>query len=521
MTFISYAQNFEDVILWRALKGVKHGFYIDVGAAWPDDHSVTKAFYDNGWSGINIDPNPAFHALLEQKRSRDLNLRVAVGDCAGEIVMHFINETGLSSADTSVVEMHKELGWDAEPQVVELQTLAFIWKTHVPADQAVHFVKIDVEGLEAQVLKGHDWTSCRPWIVLVEATRPSTQCESHEEWESILLQAAYDYVYADGLNRFYLAREHADLAEAFRYPPNVFDQFVRISEIVTQSVTTEAQSVATEARAATTEAQAVAAEAQAVVTEAQAVTTEARAVTTEAQAVAAEAQAVVTEAQAVVTEVQAVATEARAATTEARAVTTEAQAVATEARAVTTEAQAVATEARAATTEAQAQVDGIDAHVKQLLAHILETEHQLRQAEVAVYAAQKQCEAIYVSTSWRLTKPVRLVGTMIKGAAALKMRVVKYAVRHLASYGHTRPWFRKSALLILKRMPRLKYKLIQTLSDSVTSYPDVNTTSHPSLSDSVTSYPDVNTTSHPFTPRTQQVLAAFKFAKNHYEKGKV
>jgi hypothetical protein len=32
MSFISYAQNHEDVMLYRALREVKEGFYIDVGA---------------------------------------------------------------------------------------------------------------------------------------------------------------------------------------------------------------------------------------------------------------------------------------------------------------------------------------------------------------------------------------------------------------------------------------------------------------------------------------------------------
>lgn len=56
MTFISYAQNFEDVRLWRALKQFEHGFYIDVGANDPSHDSVTKAFYDHGWHGINVEP---------------------------------------------------------------------------------------------------------------------------------------------------------------------------------------------------------------------------------------------------------------------------------------------------------------------------------------------------------------------------------------------------------------------------------------------------------------------------------
>ena len=42
--FISYAQNFEDVMLARALGDVETGFYIDVGAQDPDEGSVYKAF---------------------------------------------------------------------------------------------------------------------------------------------------------------------------------------------------------------------------------------------------------------------------------------------------------------------------------------------------------------------------------------------------------------------------------------------------------------------------------------------
>ena len=41
MTFISYAQNFEDVMLWRALKHVEKGFYVDVGAQDPVVDSVS------------------------------------------------------------------------------------------------------------------------------------------------------------------------------------------------------------------------------------------------------------------------------------------------------------------------------------------------------------------------------------------------------------------------------------------------------------------------------------------------
>ena len=56
MSFISYAQNFEDVMLRRVFAELDTGFYIDVGANDPSADSVTKAFYDAGWHGINIEP---------------------------------------------------------------------------------------------------------------------------------------------------------------------------------------------------------------------------------------------------------------------------------------------------------------------------------------------------------------------------------------------------------------------------------------------------------------------------------
>ena len=54
--FISYAQNFEDVILWRALKHVENGFYIDIGAQDPVIDSVSRGFYEKGWRGLHVEP---------------------------------------------------------------------------------------------------------------------------------------------------------------------------------------------------------------------------------------------------------------------------------------------------------------------------------------------------------------------------------------------------------------------------------------------------------------------------------
>ena len=229
MDFISYAQNFEDVMLWRALHDVQIGFYIDVGAQDPHKDSVTKAFYERGWRGINIEPIPQWHLRLEESRERDINLNVAAASTEGEITIYEIPDTGLSTVDLEVAKTQNEkYGFDYFEIQVKARTLTDIClEFH---ETPIHFLKIDVEGAENQVLQGIDLNRIRPWIIIIEATKPGTQEADFEEWEPNLLDADYDFVYFDGLNRFYVATENSTLKNHFNTPPNVFDQFVLASE---------------------------------------------------------------------------------------------------------------------------------------------------------------------------------------------------------------------------------------------------------------------------------------------------
>jgi FkbM family methyltransferase len=228
---VSFAQNFEDVMLLRALKSVERGFYIDVGAASPEVDSVTRAFYDRGWHGINVEPHPDLYEELVIARPRDITLNVALGERVARLPMTMASHAALSTLDPRQARQLERDGMPTSSAEVEVQTLQGIWDAHVPEVQAVHFLKIDVEGHERAVLLGNDWRSHRPWVVVVEATRPQSTESSHGEWQDILAGAAFGFVYADGLNRFYLAEEHRELTPAFEHPPNVFDDFVRASEV--------------------------------------------------------------------------------------------------------------------------------------------------------------------------------------------------------------------------------------------------------------------------------------------------
>ncbi|WP_417584780.1 FkbM family methyltransferase [Nitrincola sp.] len=270
MSITTYAQNFEDVMLWRALQHVEVGFYIDVGANDPEIDSVTKLFYDHGWRGINIEPVGQWYEKLKQERPRDINLGIAAGAEEGEISFYEIPDTGLSTAVRDIALDHEtNHGYAGVERKVAVRRLTDICAELHSAP--VHFLKIDVEGAEKSVLLGLDLSLVKPWIIVIESTLPFTQKESFAEWESIILAAGYAFVYFDGLNRFYLSDEHEELKEYFRCPPNVFDGF-SFSGLATNSfcviqnekiVTAEALAETAVQRATQAEARAQAAEAHA------------------------------------------------------------------------------------------------------------------------------------------------------------------------------------------------------------------------------------------------------------------
>jgi FkbM family methyltransferase len=220
---ISYAQNGEDILLWRALCDIKEGFYVDVGAQDPTCDSVTRAFYNQGWRGINVEPVREHFDKLCLERPRDLTLQVAVGEPVGWGTLYEFPNTGLSTLDEKVASGHRARGLSDIHRHVPIVTLASVWRNFVKGE--VHFLKIDVEGYEGQVLSGMDLTNLRPWIILIEATRPGTSVAACVEGERILLTSRYEFVHFDGLNRWYIAQERSNLKARFEAPPNIFDRF--------------------------------------------------------------------------------------------------------------------------------------------------------------------------------------------------------------------------------------------------------------------------------------------------------
>ena len=221
---ISYAQNFEDVILNRVFRGKREGFYVDVGAMDPVRGSVTKHFYDLGWRGVNVEPVPRFFKALARGRPRDVNLPVAIGKSRDTLELYDFRLAGVSTFSPEFADHFVEQGYSYTKRPIEVLTLKDVCEEHCRGP--VDFMKIDVEGWEKEVLEGGgDWQRFRPRVLIIEATEPESNEPLWDEWEPFLLERGYVFAYFDGLNRFYVPKEAIGLLEHFRLPPNVMDDF--------------------------------------------------------------------------------------------------------------------------------------------------------------------------------------------------------------------------------------------------------------------------------------------------------
>jgi FkbM family methyltransferase len=223
---VSYAASAEDVVLHRALcRGrVGVGRYVDVGASSPYLSSVTRHFYDAGWSGIDVEPLAEEAAELRRARPRDVVVEAALGSAAGEVTLYVVgDERGLSSTDAEVGAGYVRAGRPVRERVVRLRTLADVLDEHCSGE--VSFLKVDVEGAEPEVLSGNDWSRWRPRVVVVEATDPWSYQQTHSRWEPQLLAAGYLFACFDGINRFYARSEEPDLVPLLA-PASVLDNFV-------------------------------------------------------------------------------------------------------------------------------------------------------------------------------------------------------------------------------------------------------------------------------------------------------
>jgi len=135
-----------------------------------------------------------------------------------------------------------------------------------------------------------------------------------------------------------------------------------------------------------------------------------------------------------------------------------------------------------------------------------------QKAELAIATSEQvllQLRAVYASTSWRITAPMRTVGHWIKKISPAYFKPkVRLLAHHAALYVRCRPWLHRAALGFLHRFPfvrRYVFTLlgVSSLQQGIFPVPQIVPTEYASL-----------------TPRARQIYTDLKAAIERHQQGR-
>jgi len=210
----SYSQMGEDLIIDKCLNFKKRGFYVDVGAGDPTRFSNTKRFYNRGWTGINIEPNPYSYGKLCLSRRNDVNLNVGIGTTKSKLPFYFILPETLSTFSLKDKERVQSQGYRCLDEIkTPVFKLSEILKKY--CGKKIDFLSIDVEGYEFEVLKSNDWVKFRPEVICIETAKHTSPLSkdqrrvSREEkaaTEKYLAGFDYQKYFDNGINSIFIGK---------------------------------------------------------------------------------------------------------------------------------------------------------------------------------------------------------------------------------------------------------------------------------------------------------------------------
>lgn len=202
----SYSQEGEDLLIYKLLNQKKHGFYVDVGAYDPNRFSNTKFFYNKGWSGINIEPDPDSYKKFLKTRSRDTNLNIGVGAKNGKMIFYQIFPDTLSTFSKKQAEFYEKIGFKIKSKrKLKIKRLDSVIRKYCK-DRKIDFLSIDTEGYETEVLNSNNWKLFRPKVICIESytfNTEETPGKERVEIKDFLLKCSYKKIYANETNIIY------------------------------------------------------------------------------------------------------------------------------------------------------------------------------------------------------------------------------------------------------------------------------------------------------------------------------
>ena len=161
---IYYSRGREELIIRKILQDHRKGFFLDVGCAWPIQHSNTFFLERHlGWSGIAVDANPAKKGFWKRYRQNTKLFTFLITDHSGTIEK-FYKAGGVGSTQKERVIKNKVIrGTESYIPTITLSKLL-----DDNGIEKIDFLSIDIEESELKALAGFDIERFQPDLVCIE-----------------------------------------------------------------------------------------------------------------------------------------------------------------------------------------------------------------------------------------------------------------------------------------------------------------------------------------------------------------
>jgi len=166
----SYSQCGEDMIIKFIFnaQGNRKLTWIDIGAHHPTWINNTAYFYENGFYGINIEPDPELIKEFYKKRKNDINLNIAIADKAGEADFYIMDSRTLNTLSKEEAIENEKYGHKiVKTQSIKTMTISSIIENYCNGIFP-DFLSLDAEGYDLEILKTIDWEKTSPKVICVE-----------------------------------------------------------------------------------------------------------------------------------------------------------------------------------------------------------------------------------------------------------------------------------------------------------------------------------------------------------------
>ena len=163
----TYSQDGEDLILSKIFENEDKGVYLDVGCYHPIEISNTALLYDKGWNGINIDISEHSIKLFNFLKPDDVNLNLAVSNINGTVDMFY--QKKMSKISTiSKTQSKRIFQGKVTKKKISSKTLTKIIDETIYKEKQIHFLNIDAEGHDLEVLKSLNFKKYSPNAICIE-----------------------------------------------------------------------------------------------------------------------------------------------------------------------------------------------------------------------------------------------------------------------------------------------------------------------------------------------------------------